>query len=314
MLQIETVNACNARCVFCAYPGMQREKGIMSLQLFRKIVQDYTAMGGGAVSLTPVLGEPLLDPHLLERIAFLQDNPAIRQISMTTNAIALEKYSNADVSYLLNALDFIQFSVGGLDSETYRTMFGVDHFDRITPAMDRLLALNEKVSSPAEVAFAFRTNDWTFEKRFRRELGAYRNRGVEISHLWTYANYGGLVANDKNLGLEVNEGTEQKDRPCALACVHLAVCWDGTITACGCADAEGRGLMLGRADRNSLAEVWAGEKRARILDSFEKGALPEICRKCSAYRQDSVFSCSSFAGIKPGHSLPADFYHQFWGA
>ena len=46
ILQIETTNVCNARCVFCAYPKMKREKGIMSMPLFERIVQEYAAMAG----------------------------------------------------------------------------------------------------------------------------------------------------------------------------------------------------------------------------------------------------------------------------
>jgi MoaA/NifB/PqqE/SkfB family radical SAM enzyme len=314
ILQIETTNVCNARCAFCAYPGMKREKGVMSIPLFEKIVNDYGEMGGGPISLTPIMGDPLLDPFLLRRVRVLEENPKINQIALTTNAIALDKYSDDEVTYLLETLAVIQVSIGGLDSKTYRTMYGVDRFAQVKQAMSRLLELNETVSNPANIAFAFRTTDWKFERRFRREIKAYRNQGVQVSHLWTYSNYGGIVESDKDRGVVVNEGTARKSRPCALPCVHMAVCWDGTITACGCADAEGRGLILGRADRDSLADAWSGEKRARILSSFERGNLPEICRACSAYQQDTIFSNLGLKDIDRNHPLPMDFYHKFWGA
>lgn len=314
ILQIETTNVCNARCVFCAYPRMQRPKGVMDLALFEKIIRDYADMGGGAVSLTPIMGEPLLDPHLLRRFEILADHPAINRISMTTNAIALDRYSDSDLLTLLERLGCLQVSVGGLDAETYRKMYGVDRYERVKRAMDRLVALNETVSRPATLIFAFRTTDWTFEWRFRKQLDSYRKKGVLISHMWTFFNYGGLVESDEQKGLTVNRDTTEKNRPCASATIHLAVCWDGSITACGCADAEGRGLRIGQAGRDPLAEVWAGEKRSGILESFEKGTLPDICRQCSAYHPDRVFAQAIFKEIKPGCPLPAEFYHQFWGA
>src|SRR5262245_49030928 len=45
-LHIEGTNICNARCVFCAYPQMERRKQTMSMEDFRRVVDDYVAMGG----------------------------------------------------------------------------------------------------------------------------------------------------------------------------------------------------------------------------------------------------------------------------
>jgi MoaA/NifB/PqqE/SkfB family radical SAM enzyme len=259
------------------------------------------------------MGDPLLDPHLLQRIRFLKEHPEINQVALTTNAIALSRYSDEEVGFLLDALAVIQLSIGGLDAETYRQMYGVNRFDQVRQAMDRLMDLNEKLSNPADLAFGFRTNDWRFELRFKQELDAFRRRGVQISHLWTYANYGGLVESDRKLGVEVNRGPALKTRKCALPCVHLAVCWDGTITACGCADAEGS-LAIGRAEKDSLAEVWGGEKRARILESFEKNSPPKVCAACSAYQQDIILSGLGIENVEPHQPLQKDFYHKFWGA
>jgi MoaA/NifB/PqqE/SkfB family radical SAM enzyme len=313
ILQIETTNLCNARCAFCAYPGMKRAKGVMDLSLFEKIVADYLEMGGGAVSLTPIMGDPLLDPHLLQRIRLLRQRPEITQIALTTNAIALGNYSDEEVGFLLESLAVLQVSIGGLDAETYRQMYGVDRFVQVREAMDRLLDLNEKAASPADIAFGFRTNDWKFELRHKRQLGAFRRRGVHVTHLWTYGNYGGLVESDRERGVEVNRGPARKSRKCALPCVHLAVCWDGAITACGCADAEGS-LSLGRADRDSLKEVWSGPRRAGLLETLEKGSPPKVCAACSAYQQDLILAGLGLENVTPNRPLPIEFYRKFWGA
>jgi len=67
------------------------------------------------------------------------------------------------------------------------------------------------------------------------------------------------------------------------------------------------------AGQNSLAEVWAGEKRIGILDSFPKGDLAEICRKYSAYQPDSgVFSSKFSRGIEPQHPLPLEYFQRYW--
>lgn len=310
VLQIETINACNAACIFCSYPGMKRVKGIMSLALFNKIVKDYAAMGGGAISFTPVVGDALLDPHLIDRLKLLEEFPAINQVTLTTNGIALERYSDEEVRYLLTKLFCIQVSIGGLDRSTYNSQFGIDRFIEAQQAMERLMQIREELEHPAHLTFAFRTDDWRFTRRFNKELSTYRRRGVYISHIWNYDNYSGVVSSDVHPQLTVKANPAIKRLTCAFPSIHMAVCWDGTITACGCVDFEGDKLPIGHAEKNSLSEVWAGKKHCGILDSFSKGVLTPICRECSAYAPDTIFAQPYFDKVQP---LPLQFFQEFWG-
>src|SRR5690349_13228570 len=88
-LHVEGTNTCNAECVFCAYPQMERKKQVMSKELFERVVRDYVAMGGHHVSLTPIVGDPFVDRHLFERLDFLMALPEVRGIGFYTNAILM---------------------------------------------------------------------------------------------------------------------------------------------------------------------------------------------------------------------------------
>jgi len=313
VLQIESTNICNAACVFCAYPSMKRKKGVMSLPLFEKIVSEYAAMGGGALSFTPLVGDALLDPHLLERLRMLERFPSIDQITLTTNGIALGNYSDDEVRYLLKALYCIQVSIGGLDRSTYLSQYGVDRFPETRKAMDRLVLLRKEVEKPAPVTFAFRTDDWKFPLRFRKELSSFRSQGVYTGHIWNYDNYSGVVSKVEHPRLVIKGNSTNKPLACVFPSIHMAVCWDGGITACGCADFEGDKLSIGNAENSTLAEAWSGGKHAGILDSFSRGAVAPICRECSAYRPDTLFAQPYFKHVLPHKPLPLPFYHEFWG-
>jgi len=310
MLQIETTNICNAACIFCAYKGMKRKKGVMSIPQFETIVQDYANMGGGAVSLTPIVGDPLLDPHLLDRIRILKSHPAIKQISFTTNSIALDRYSDEDIRYLLESLFCIQVSIGGLDSATYETMYGVDSFDRVTGAMERLVKLRTALPQAAHLTFAFRTTDRYFERHFKKHLAEYRRQGVFVSHMWTFANYGGLIGNKGNSALTILDTPHKKQKTCIYPRIHSAVCWDGTATACSCTDLECAQLRIGNIGSEPLAAILSGKRRTGVLDSFSKGTLAAVCRKCSAYRPDSVFADPCFRNAYPNPGLSLDFFRR----
>jgi MoaA/NifB/PqqE/SkfB family radical SAM enzyme len=179
--------------------------------------------------------------------------------------------------------------------------------------MERLLHLNSSISHPAHITFAFRTNDRKFESRCKEVIDRYRRRGVFVSHIWTYANYSGLVKDDKKLNLVVMKSGQHKRKACIYASVAMSICWDGTVTACGCADFEGTRLTIGNASTESLAAVWAGKKRTGILGSFAEGTTPLICRKCSAYQADTSFAFPCFKNVQPHQPLPLEFYHHLWG-
>lgn len=314
LLRIETINVCNAACAFCSYADMKREKVVMDMALFEKIVKDYAEMGGGPVSLTPVQGDALLDPHLLGRVRMLEANPKINQITLTTNAIALERYSDEDVRYLLKTLDCIQFSIGGLDAETYKTMYVTDRYEKVQQSMERILQLKESVPHHAGIAFAFRTNDWLFELRFRRKIKEFQRRGIFVSHIWLFDNYSGLVKSDKGRNLVVVDRSSKEESACVYPSVNMAVLSDGRVTACGCTDIEGSGLVIGDVKKESLSAIWSGKKRREIIDSFAKGKPPIMCQRCTAYQSDSVFSRPHFNDVKPHQPLSRNFFHLFWGA
>jgi MoaA/NifB/PqqE/SkfB family radical SAM enzyme len=170
------------------------------------------------------------------------------------------------------------------------------------------------VTKPAAITFAFRTNDWRFEMRFRRKLNEYRRQGIFVSHIWMYANYSGLVKSDETRKLMVLDRASGQRAHCLYGCISMAVCWDGRVTACGCADIEANALAIGNAAEESLPDIWSGTKRIGIVDSFAKGTPAKICRNCSAYLPDtSVFSRRYFRKFRPHQPLPLEFFHQFWG-
>lgn len=87
MVICETVNSCNLDCIICAYSLQQRPRTLMPMDLFEKVLDDYSAMGGGAISLTPTVGDVLLDRRLAKRMDAIRRHPEIRAVSFTTNAV-----------------------------------------------------------------------------------------------------------------------------------------------------------------------------------------------------------------------------------
>src|ERR687897_3736497 len=69
IVQIESTNICNAKCTFCPRDEMHRRQGIMSFDLFKKIVDECAALDITHVRVHNY-GEPFIDRRLVEKVRY----------------------------------------------------------------------------------------------------------------------------------------------------------------------------------------------------------------------------------------------------
>jgi sulfatase maturation enzyme AslB (radical SAM superfamily) len=60
---VETFAYCNLRCIMCPYPNLQRSKGEMSFDVFKKIVDEMAMENPCGRLWVAILGEPFLRPE-----------------------------------------------------------------------------------------------------------------------------------------------------------------------------------------------------------------------------------------------------------
>ncbi|RME37912.1 MAG: radical SAM protein, partial [Planctomycetota bacterium] len=291
-LRIETTSICNARCVFCAYPKSGRPKSVMPPALFEKIIRDYAELGGGAVSLTPIVGDALLDPHLLDRLRLLRGTPAVTRISLITNAIAWPRLSRSDRLQLLQSLDTIDVSTGGPDRDGYRRLYAVDRFETVQAAVAEMCTLKRRHDLPLRIHIALRVDRPRREVLDHEALGAFRRPEIDsISVMNEFGNWGGMVrAEDlpdgaRLIPLASPEETRRRRRhPCFVHFMNPEITCEGKVAVCICGNAQTPELIIGDVTRESLGEIWRGPRRQRLIESYGTDTLNEICLSCTAYQ------------------------------
>ena len=284
-LSIETVNICNNDCVICPYSIQTRKKQGMDMAVFAKVVADYAALGGGPVTLTPMVGEVLLDKQLLERLKLLRATPAISRVSAITNATMAYLYTDEELAELAGYFDRITVSVYGLDAEEFALMTRKDQYDQFMDSLGRLI----RIFGVGKVGLGARH----LRERTTDEIDAWladvaQRAGIEPGQLSlpgtrTYANWT-VFDTSKPLPLDAEwmpprRNTEQ----CALPLISLQVLSSGKVSFCGCADFDGKtALMLGDIREASLAEL-LGSERVKALWDWQGCGVPEPCKGCSFY-------------------------------
>ena len=77
IVQIESTNICNAKCVFCPRDEMHRRQGIMSFDLFTRIVDECAELGITHVRVHNY-GEPFVDRKLVEKVRYAKERASAR--------------------------------------------------------------------------------------------------------------------------------------------------------------------------------------------------------------------------------------------
>lgn len=283
-LSIEGTNVCNARCVFCAYPSMKRDHAVLPMVLFASAVDQYIAMGGDEVDLTPLVGDPLADPHLLQRLDGLAARPAIRRFHFYTNAILLtdehvEKFLNYGERFGLYV------SLGGLDRETYRRVMGVDGFDAVERALRALIEGKRRDGSRLELQVKLRAPEDNLQGQLWEYLREARREGLlAMDGIADYDTWGGRVDAQalKGAGLTARRPYARKG-PCVRLLSSPGVLADGRVNACSSYRDMEATLVIGDLKTDSLQEIIRSPALVGLLKRQERGDFPETCRSCLLY-------------------------------
>ena len=139
---IETIFGCNATCGMCVinHPT-SRSKGVMPMDKFTGLI-DRLAKYRESVDMLDLfgLGEPVIDPHLGDRIRYVKA-AGFRNTSISTNAHLL---SSEKATGLLEAgLDTVIFSIDGFSKEVHEAVRSRTKFERVMKNCVEMIRLRD---------------------------------------------------------------------------------------------------------------------------------------------------------------------------
>lgn len=280
MLICETTNICNNDCIICPYGRMDRKKSIMPLELFEKVLSDYSAMGGGALSLTPMVGDVFLDKFLPQRIDLVNKYESITKLSVTSNGTFADRFGRTELAYILNHLDRIHISIYGLDSEEHRLMTQKDDYERV---LGSIRAIIENCTDKAKIAFGFRILKTYGDAQVRRWITDNFHADIPFGQTRRYANWGGTLNTMVPLPFDAEWSEVKRNTTACL--MPLAACQvyvNGDVSFCHCCDYNAaREFALGNVAEHSLIDILNGTRAYELWASQSTGDMPAYCQNCS---------------------------------
>ena len=287
-ISVETTNLCNAKCVFCANPVMERKKEPLDWDLFTKAIDEFIAMGGTNLNFNVVIGDPLLDKDILKRGRYVKQFPQITENGFVTTLQWLHRF---DLDELFEAgFTWISVSTTLSGRQSYADFFGVDKYDQMLQNLLKLLEENDKRGEPLIVLVGIKPTPESVQsilnhpdyQRVRAWVGPELDERVHGRSFFV-DDWLGTIQLPKYL--KKRPLYPRRKRPCRLLYKGLMLYSNGNVGACACRDFEAAGeLILGNVEKDSLEEIWEGEKLTRLRSDWrERNVVPEICKSCSHY-------------------------------
>ena len=278
IVQIESTNICNARCVFCPRDQMHRRQGVMDEALFRKVVDDCAALGIRHVRLHNY-GEPFVDRHLTDKIAYAKQK-GIAEVGVISNGSLIDEQAARGV--IEAGLDAINISVDASGREVFeRTRIGLE-YDKVIANIERLVRIRAELgrTHPKLILSFVRQDNSDEERAF---IDHWRMIADKI-HITDLHNWAGTLNRDSDVRY-----------PCYRQWLTFTVLWDGRVSLC-CADFDGR-VILGDMRTSNIRDIWESETYRQVRREHLESGGPEICRACDLPRKDSPLWVGKIIGL-----------------
>lgn len=269
-LNIEPTNACNLKCIMCYNNDVKTKKGIMDLDLYKKIIDESSLYNLESIKLS-WRGEPLLNSNIIEMIRYAKEKNVL-DVSFNTNALLLTDELSEQL--IDSNLDMILFSVDGATKETYEKIRVGGDYDKMVKNIKRFLEIKKQKKSK------FPYTRIQFVK-----MDENCNETELLVNTWNSLVDKILIFPSLPLKFDINAMKEFnviRRKPCDQLWKRLSITWDGNVSMC-CTDWK-PDIVLGNINTDTIYSLWHGTKLNSIRNMHKNGLYDKIsiCKDCSS--------------------------------
>ncbi len=277
-VNIEPSNLCNIACKFCPTSDRKlvaahRKQGIMSFDLFKKIVSDLGEFGEKINVVEFFMdGEPLINPDFPEMAKYLRKRGIAEVIRVKTNGLLLTPEL---IDRLIDShLGRIDISIIAPNSKGYKRIAGRPvNYSYLTEMIRLLWSVRMDtqiyINMRAMPGFTDRDN-----QKFYEDFYNYSDYiAIEPLHNWSAPD-----SIDRTFGTE--HIPEKIPVVCPWPFYRLAINWNGLVRTCTIDWAWK--TTIGDASKESLKSIWNGEQMRQFRRLQLTGHRSEnvACNNC----------------------------------
>ncbi len=279
-VEIETVNACNARCPMCTINDWNRNYPIMRDNVFNKVSDDLIR---NKKHLKRVVmhrdGEPLIDKKLAPRIAKFKDN-GINDTSIATNVSLLNEKRSREI--LEAGLGLIIMSIDSLKKDVFEKIRKRLIFEEVRDNAIKFFELRDKINPKCQVWVRMirqesNYNEWEDYLNFWKKYASDQDR-IYFHNIF---NWGNQLENYKPM-----QESFEPNLPCVALWSLMVIFANGDVPLCN-VDYNNK-YPTGNIMKNSIKEIWHSKvmNQRREWHLKNKKTNIKLCQGCNVWDEE----------------------------
>ena len=268
---VEVVAFCNLKCEACPSRILKRQRGEISLKLFKQIIDEIASEYPNTELYPAYMGEPFLYKDLFEAINYARQK-GLTKIFLNTNAMLLDdeicdKILDSGVSKIIASID-------GFSAETYEARrIGGDYKQVVENVLNLLQKVHHK-NHPLEVWTQMIIDDGNKHEE-DSFIDFWLSRGAKVKIRPQLA-WGNRITNNYLSKIKI-------DRiPCPWLMRQIIVGWDGKVIMCD-ADHEAE-CDLGDVNQQSIKSIWNTSFKNLQERHLDNDFNHLLCKNCHDWK------------------------------
>lgn len=281
---------CNLKCEFCTRENPELKEffldsstnGMMDYQLFRRIIDDIRdSFGRVKQIILSGVGEPLMNPHISDMVAYISQQQVADRIELITNGVLLtpemsDRLIKAGLTHLrvsiygLSDEDYLQHSRAKVDFQRLVDQIKYFHAHKEQPTVVYVKIMSYMVAGPGQREKFYDTFERICDVINIENLSAY-DTGID---------YQKIAGDDSFLNKRRMDDCQVRTPICSTPFYLLEIRMDGTVVPCSEAYVRKDANILGDLRVMSLRDVWQKHAFAfqrRMLDGAKNVPGCENC-------------------------------------
>lgn len=292
-VQIDICSVCNMQCKFCFHSDLDAIKkynvhfGYMKMEDYIAVIDNIKTSIKGKIKKLKLfkIGEPLLNPYVVEMIKYAKEADIAEIIEITTNGVLLDEKLSKGV--IEAGLDILNISVNGLNSVEYKHNCNLKiDYEKFIDNIKYFY--NNRRQCKVFIKYSDMGLDELEKDRFYK---IFENICDEIfveniiSTLWQDTEISNHIEN-RNEGIYGQ--VLGKKKVCPFLFTTMVINHEGISHLC-CVDWKSE-YILGDMKKTRLSDIWNGEKIREIQKIHLLGNKDKIkiCRNCESLNGSTI--------------------------
>ena len=282
-IQISTTSTCTLNCEFCAKGAFTIPDFTLPMDTFKSYVDRCIEYGIRNFELSPCIGDPLCDPHIIDRVEYLNSKDIDSVYFYTNLVLATERTFE-----MLSRFDKFKLyvSVYGDNPDRFLENTNADVFDEFIDNLDLLISNYSIIIDELHMRFAGwdegKLNKVTsqFYRVLKKGLLSKVIKPEQLINKTIHYNWTGNLSSD-SLDKSTPKVNGRKG-VCHFALVDNGIYPDGQITMCHWFDVQKK-MVIG--DVHDLTGTYMEDGTYQhIINEQDAGLYRSMCVNCQGYQ------------------------------